>query len=106
QAAAAGADWKNAPGYYMVLTDQPGANSWPITGASFILVYKKAMKPETTRAVLKFYDRAYHHGQSMAEKLDYVPMPQSVVKMVEKTWAQEIKGPDGKPVWNASMTMK
>jgi phosphate transport system substrate-binding protein len=106
QAAAAGADWKNAPGYYMVLTDQPGAKSWPITGASFILVYKNAEKPETTQAVLKFYDWAYHHGQAMAEKLDYVPMPQSVVKMVEQTWAQEIKGPDGKAVWTSSMSMK
>lgn len=104
QAAAAGADWQHAPGYYMVLTDQPGADSWPITGASFILVYKQADAPQTTQAVLQFYDWAYHHGQEMAAKLDYVPMPESVVKMVENTWANDIHTADGQPVWNASMT--
>lgn len=105
QAAAAGADWKNAPGYYMVLTNQPGAKSWPITGASFILVHKAAGKPETTAAVLRFFDWAYHHGQSMAEKLDYVPMPQSVVKRVEQSWAQQIRTRDGASVWDPSMLM-
>ncbi|MEJ2060948.1 MAG: phosphate ABC transporter substrate-binding protein PstS [Gammaproteobacteria bacterium] len=103
QAAAAGADWKNAPGYYMVLTDQPGAKSWPITGASFILVYKTQTKPEVAKAVLKFFDWSYHHGQKMAEQLDYVPMPAAVVKMVEDTWAKELHGTDGKAVWTASM---
>jgi ABC-type phosphate transport system substrate-binding protein len=106
QAAAAGADWKKAPGYYMVLTDQPGAKSWPITGASFILVYKQADKPQTTAAVLKFFDWAYHHGQTMAEKLDYVPIPESLVHMVEQTWAADIHAADGKPVWTDSLVMK
>jgi phosphate transport system substrate-binding protein len=106
QAAAAGADWKNAPGYYMVLTDQPGAKSWPITGASFILVYKTQAKPEVAQAVLKFFDWSYHHGQKMAEQLDYVPMPAKVVDMVEKTWAKELHGSDMKPVWSASMVQK
>ena len=99
QAAAANADWKHAKGFYMVLTDQPGANSWPITGASFILVYKQQNKPERGRAVLKFFDWAYHHGQKMAAKLDYVPIPASVVKLVEQTWRESIKTPQGKPVW-------
>ncbi len=103
QSAAAGADWKNAPGYYMVLTDQPGANSWPITGASFILVYKNQAKPETAKAVLKFFDWSYHHGQKLANKLDYVPMPASVVKMVEATWKSEIHGSNGSAVWNGGM---
>ncbi|AOU98389.1 phosphate ABC transporter substrate-binding protein PstS [Acidihalobacter yilgarnensis] len=102
QAAAAGADWQHAPGFYMVLTDQPGAKSWPITGASFILVYKQADKPEVTKAVLKFFDWSYRHGQTMAEKLDYVPMPEKVVKMVEATWASDIKGADGAAVWTSS----
>ncbi|HKK14239.1 MAG TPA: phosphate ABC transporter substrate-binding protein PstS [Gammaproteobacteria bacterium] len=103
QAAASNADWAHATGFYMVLTDQPGAESWPITGASFILMYKNQENPATAKAVLKFFDWAYHHGQGMAEKLDYVPIPASVVSLVEKTWHQKISGPDGKPVWNADL---
>jgi phosphate transport system substrate-binding protein len=106
QAAAAGAEWAKAKHYYLILTDQPGAQSWPITGASFIIVYKRAEHPENTRAVLKFFDWAYHHGAEMAEKLDYVPMPEKVVKMVEKTWAESIHAPDGAPVWTADMIQK
>jgi len=101
QAAAANADWAQAPGFYMVLTDQPGDDSWPITGATFILVYKKQDHPETGAAVLKFFAWAYANGDSMAQKLDYVPMPDSVVKLVEQTWANEIKDAQGKPVWQA-----
>jgi phosphate transport system substrate-binding protein len=99
QAAAAGADWAHADGFYMVLTNQPGAQSWPITGATFILVYNTQDKPETGRAVLSFFDWAYHHGGKMAEQLDYVPMPESVVKLVEKTWSANIKDAQGKAVW-------
>ncbi|PNU20260.1 phosphate ABC transporter substrate-binding protein PstS [Geothermobacter hydrogeniphilus] len=98
QAAAAGADWANAKGYYMVLTNQPGENSWPITGASFILMYKNQVKPETARAVLSFFDWCYKNGGEIANNLDYVPMPAKVVDMVEATWRQEIKA-SGKPVW-------
>jgi len=103
QAAAANADWKNATGFYMVLTDQPGKDSWPITGASFILVYKVQQKPDTARAVLKFFDWAYRSGAEMAEKLDYVPMPAPVVSLVEETWAKEIKGSDNQAIWSDSM---
>jgi phosphate transport system substrate-binding protein len=106
QAAAAGADWHNAPGFYMVLTDQPGKNSWPITGATFILVYKKQEKPAVAKEVLKFFDWSYHHGGKMAESLDYVPMPASVISLVEKTWAKEIKGADGSAIWTADMIQK
>lgn len=98
QAAAAGADWANAKGYYLVLTDQPGDKSWPITGASFILVYKDQVKPETAKAVLSFFDWCYQNGGEIANKLDYVPMPAKVVKMVEETWRKEIKA-KGEPVW-------
>jgi phosphate transport system substrate-binding protein len=101
QAAAANADWNHAPGFYMVLTDQPGRESWPITGASFILVYKTQSDPKLGTAVLNFFDWAYHNGQKMAEALDYVPMPDSVVKLVETTWAGTVKGQDGSPVWTA-----
>lgn len=101
QAAAANADWAKAPGFYLLLTNQSGAASWPITGASFILFYKQQANAETGREVLKFFDWAYHNGQPMAQQLDYVPMPAKVVELVQKTWAAEIKGADGKPVWPA-----
>jgi phosphate transport system substrate-binding protein len=101
QAAAAGADWAKAPGFYLLLTNQPGAQSWPITGASFILMHKSQPKPETAREVLKFFDWAYHNGKQMAAQLDYVPMPDGVINLAQKAWASEIKGSDGKPVWPA-----
>ncbi len=98
QAAAANADWQNAPGFYLVLTNQPGADSWPITGASFILMYKKQEKAAVAKRVLAFFDWAYKHGQQMAIDLHYVPMPLKTVQLVEETWHKEIKA-DGKPVW-------
>jgi len=106
QAAAAGADWKGTPGFRVLLTNQPGAKSWPITGATFILVYKKQDKPETTQEVLKFFDWAYHHGDQMASELDYVPMPDSVTKLVEDTWKKDIADASGKAVWTDAMIQK
>jgi len=99
QAAAAGADWSHADGYYMVLTDQPGADSWPITGASFILIYKKQENPAEAREVLKFFAWSYKNGDKAAMELDYVPMPDSVVNMVENTWKKEINTTSGKSIW-------
>ena len=99
QAAAANADWAHAKGFYRVLTDQPGKDSWPITGASFILMYKRQMKPDTGRGVLKFFDWAYQNGAKMAEELDYVPMPAKVVRLVEATWHKVIRDPQGRPIW-------
>ena len=99
QSAAANADWQNAPGYYLLLTDQPGANSWPITGATFILMYKKQEKPETAKQVLDFFAWSYKNGDKMAEALDYVPMPDKVVDLVEHTWKTMIKDAAGKAVW-------
>jgi phosphate transport system substrate-binding protein len=98
QAAATNADWSKAPGFYLLLTDQPGKESWPITGANFILMHKQQQNPEKAKAVLDFFDWAYHSGGQLAEQLDYVPMPGNVVGQVEKSWSQII-GPDGKPVW-------
>jgi phosphate transport system substrate-binding protein len=86
KAAAAGADWKSTPGMGVVLTDQPGEQSWPITGASFILVQAKQDRPENGREVLKFFDWAFRNGQGMAGELDYVPMPDTVVKQVQGVW--------------------
>jgi phosphate transport system substrate-binding protein len=101
QAAAAHADWAKAPGFYLLLTNQPGAESWPITGASFILVYKSQDKAETAKEVLKFFDWAYKNGSQMAEQLDYIPMPAGVVKLVEQTWTTEVKA-GGAPVWSGA----
>lgn len=98
QASAANADWENAPGYYLVLTNQPGANSWPITGASFILMYKEQTDAKMAKQVLNFFDWSYKHGQELAIKLHYVPMPESVVEMIETSWKNEIKA-NGKAVW-------
>ena len=106
QAAAAGADWTGTPGFNLMLTDQPGAKSWPITGATFILVYKKQEKPENAKEALKFFNWAYHHGDKMAVDLHYVPMPESVVKLVENTWKNEIKDGAGKAVWTDAMIQK
>jgi phosphate transport system substrate-binding protein len=98
QAAAANADWTKAPGFYLLLTDQPGKDSWPITGATFILMHHQQEKPETAREVLNFFDWAYHNGSKLAEDLDYVPMPANVISQVEASW-KTIVGADGKPVW-------
>ncbi len=97
-AAASNADWKDAPGYYLVLTNQPGEKSWPITGASFILFYKNQTDMATAKRVLEFFDWCYSNGQKMAEKLDYVPMPDNVIKMVEETWGNKLTA-NGKQIW-------
>jgi phosphate transport system substrate-binding protein len=99
QAAAANADWKNAHGFYLILTDLPGKESWPITGATFILMHKKQDHPERAKEVLNFFDWAYKNGGQLAELLDYIPMPANAVTTFEDSWKQ-IVGPDGKPVWN------
>ncbi|MHB1236803.1 MAG: phosphate ABC transporter substrate-binding protein PstS [Gallionella sp.] len=99
KAAAAGAKWDKAPGFYEILTDEPGKNSWPITGSTFVLMHTTQDKPETAREVLKFFDWAYKNGSKMAESLDYVPMPESVAKLIRASWKAQIKDAAGKPVW-------
>ncbi len=99
QAAAANADWADAPGFYVVLTDQPGDKSWPITAATYILMYKKQKHPQTAQAVLKFFNWAYENGDQMADQLDYVPMPDSAVKLVRDKWHSQIKGENGQSLW-------
>jgi phosphate transport system substrate-binding protein len=98
QSAAANAQWGKAPGFYLVLTDQPGKDSWPITGASFILMHKVQEHPDRATEVLKFFKWSYANGAKMAEELDYVPMPQNVVKMVETVWSKSIKTKGGKAI--------
>jgi phosphate transport system substrate-binding protein len=99
QAAAASVNWKDAPGFYEILTDEPGKESWPITGATFILMYQVQSDAPKAREVLKFFDWAYEHGDKMALELDYVPMPASVVKLVRETWHSQLKDASGAPVW-------
>ncbi len=98
QAAAANADWASVPGFYQILTDQPGANSWPIAGATFILMPATPPDPAAAAEALKFFRWAYAKGDKMAEDLDYVPLPREVKDLIEKSWAKQIKGADGKPL--------
>src|ERR1700753_434014 len=91
QAAASNADWAHAPGYYLILTDQPGDKSWPIVASTFILMHKDATDKAASQEALKFFKFAFEKGDKMAEELDYIPMPDAVVKLIEKTWSSDIK---------------
>jgi phosphate transport system substrate-binding protein len=91
QAAASNADWAKAPGYYVILTDQPGEASWPITAATFILMHKEPTDKAASAEAVKFFKWAFAKGDKMAEELDYIPMPEAVVKLIEKTWSSDIK---------------
>jgi phosphate transport system substrate-binding protein len=97
--AAAGADWAKAPGFYMILADEPGAKSWPIAGATFILVPKQPKDIAATKEALKFFEWAYKNGDDMAKGLDYIPMPDNVVSLIQAKWKSEIKDDSGKPVF-------
>ncbi|MEK8024210.1 MAG: phosphate ABC transporter substrate-binding protein PstS [Candidatus Hydrogenedentota bacterium] len=101
QSAAANADWANAPGYYLVLVDQPGARTWPITGASFILMHREQPDAAKALAVLKFFDWAYKNGEPSAKKLDYVSLPGTVADLVRASWTSRMSS-GGKPVWSNS----
>jgi phosphate transport system substrate-binding protein len=98
-AAAANADWAKAKNFYLILANQPGADSWPMTAATFIIMYKKPVSAADSLIALKFFDWAFKNGKDMAKELDYVPMPDKVVEMIEKSWKDNIKD-DGKPIWN------
>jgi phosphate transport system substrate-binding protein len=102
QAAAANADWEKSDHYYVILTNQPGADSWPIAGATFILIHTQPQDPAAATEALKFFAWAYKKGGKMAEDLDYVPMPDKVVASIQKMWHADIKGADGKPLFTAS----
>ncbi len=98
QAAAANADWQSADHYHLILTNQPGDQSWPITGASFILMYGNPKDPKAAKQALEFFSWAYANGDEMAKQLDYVPLPDSLVSMIKKTWEQSITI-HGRPVY-------
>jgi phosphate transport system substrate-binding protein len=99
KAAAAGAEWAKTPGMGVVLTNQAGKTSWPITGASFIIMHKSQASGERAKDVLKFFDWSYKNGAAMAADLDYVAMPPAVVKLVQESWKANIKDESGKAVW-------
>ena len=91
QVAAANANWKSQPGYGVILANQPGDTSWPMTAATWILMYKDPQDKAASAEALKFFAWAYKNGDKMAEELHYVPMPANVVADIEKTWAAEVK---------------
>lgn len=99
QAAAAGAEWAKTPGFGVVLTNQPGNASWPVTGASFILMQTVQADAAKGREVLKFFDWAYKNGDAMATELDYVAMPDAVVEQVQQAWKTQLKDGSGKAIW-------
>jgi len=99
KAAAANADWQKAPGFYEILTDQPGKASWPMTGASFILMHKAQEKPDSAKQVLTFFDWAFKNGSKAAEELDYVPLPEALVKQVQAAWRTGLRDTAGKPIY-------
>ena len=97
-AAAANANWEGTPGFGVVLTNEPGAESWPLAGATFILMHKQPQDAVASREALKFFDWAYSKGDKMAQDLDYVPMPDKVVGAIKKSWMSQLKDKDGKPL--------
>ena len=99
QAAAGGADWKHSPGFYEILTNEPGANSWPIAGATFILMHKSQASADRAKEVLKFFDWSYANGDAMALELVYIPLPDSVVNQIQAAWKSQIKDTSGRSVW-------
>jgi phosphate transport system substrate-binding protein len=98
-ASAANAKWDSQPGYGVILANQPGAESWPMTAATWILIHKQPQDPAAATEALKFFGWAYDKGAKMADELDYIAMPKNVADSVKATWSKEIKGADGKPLY-------
>ena len=99
KAAAANAEWTKTPGFGVVLTDQAGKTSWPITGVSFILMHKTQADGAKGKEVVKFFDWAFKNGAASAAELDYVPLPANVVKLVQDSWKANLKDATGKAVY-------
>jgi len=99
-AAAGSAPWLKSPGNYILLLDQPSPAAWPITGATFILVYRNQENPATGAQVLKFFEWGYNKGDGLAASLDYVPLPANVKGLLKKQWAKSVTA-GGKPVYVA-----
>ena len=101
KAAAINTQWSMTTGFYEILTNKPGQDSWPITGATFVLMHRTQEKPEQALEVLKFFEWAYAHGDEMALALDYIPLPDDIVKLIEDAWRTRIKGKDGQAIYSA-----
>ncbi|GGC74931.1 phosphate-binding protein PstS [Undibacterium terreum] len=99
KAAAAGADWAKTPGMGVILTNQPGKATWPISSASFILMHKAQADAAKGKEVLKFFDWSFKNGGAMAAELDYVALPPAVTKMIEDGWKAQIKDSSAKAIW-------
>jgi len=97
--AAANAKWDSQPGYGVILANQPGAESWPMTAATWILIHKQPQDPAAAADALKFFGWAYDKGAKMADELDYIAMPKAVTDSIKATWSKDIKGADGKPLY-------
>jgi phosphate transport system substrate-binding protein len=97
KAAAAGADWSHS--FYEMLTNEPGKAAWPISGATFIILQKTQDKPEQGAEALKFFEWSYKNGAKMAEELDYVPLPDALIKQIHASWGDNVKDASGKAVW-------
>jgi phosphate transport system substrate-binding protein len=100
KAAAAGADWSKSA-FYEILTNQPGKSAWPISGATFILLHKVQDKPAQAVETMKFFDWAYANGDQLATDLEYVPLPDSVVRLIRASWGANIKDGSGKALWTS-----
>jgi phosphate transport system substrate-binding protein len=99
QAAAGSAKWDKEDGFQLILTDQPGAASWPITSATFVFVHKQPKDPAAVRAALKFFAWAFTKGDQIAEQIGYVPLPKNAVAEIEKVWTSKIRDAAGKPLY-------
>jgi phosphate transport system substrate-binding protein len=100
EAAAGAARWQRSADLDQALIDPPGAESWPITGASFILLPSHPDQASRSLAIMKFFDWALRHGQQMAADLDYVPMPDSAAALIGRAWAEQVRQADGRAIWH------
>jgi phosphate transport system substrate-binding protein len=100
KAAATGAEWAKAKDYYLILTNAPGKDSWPIAGSTFILMQKVqgTDKAEQAKEALKFFQWSFENGEAKAREMHYVPIPKTVAKLIQRTWKENIKTTDGAPV--------
>ncbi len=99
KAAASGADWAKTPGMGVILTNQAGKDTWPISGATFIILHKVPTNPENTKEVIKFFEWSFANGGAMATELEYVPMPADVIKLIHSSWKSNLKDASGKALY-------
>jgi phosphate transport system substrate-binding protein len=105
QSAVENANWAAAPALRALLVHQPGMQTWPITGATFALIYKRQQSRPTAIEMLRFFDWSYRVGAKLADDLQYVPMPKDVVQMIESAWA-EVTDAHGQAAWVEPTTAK